>query len=587
MTEYTFAGIRAAATLPARITHAQLQEGARTLHTFEVTWKGEDAVRAAQPRFTLELSHPMVDIQYQWHTACGADRSLKPNWGGPQFSKISSQAPIQVFYNDAGLNRLTVALSDCTTLIERRFGAVEEDGTLSLRLSIPLDGTGKTESYQVTLWLDETDCRYEQAISAVSRWWEEKYPPMNVPEVAKMPLYSFWYSFHQEVYEQEVEAECARAAALGMKAVIVDDGWQTEDNSRGYAYCGDWQPTPKKIADMAAHVARVQAMGLKYVLWYSVPFVGKYSEAAKRFEGKTLEYIDRLGAYTLDPRYPEVRTYLIGLYEKALREWNLDGFKLDFIDSFAMRPETPAFCEGMDYVILEDAVHRLMVDVRKALTALKPDILIEFRQSYIGPVMREFGNMFRVGDCPFSTSANRIGMVDIRLLCGNTAAHSDMLVWNVGDRVETAVCQIENVLFSTVQLSARLDRVPEEHLRAIRFWTQFMQDERRLLVNTPISAECPQMLYPVVRAEADGRSVIACYEKNYLVEVPASRLSDMHLVNANAGREMLLRFDAPAQWKAVVRDCTGQIVREETLSLSGLCCLPVPECGLVRLEKVN
>ena len=127
-----------------------------------------------------------------------------------------------------------------------------------------------------------------------------------------------------------------------------------------------------------------------------------------------------------------------------------------------MAENTPAFAEGMDYVILEDAVRRLMVDVMKTLTAIKPDVLIEFRQSYIGPVMREFGNMFRVGDCPFTTSTNRIGMVDIRLLCGDTAAHSDMLAWHVNDRVENAVCQIENVLFSTVQFSARLDRVPEE-----------------------------------------------------------------------------------------------------------------------------
>lgn len=583
MNEYT--AIRAAATLPAEIKQTQSQEGARTLYTFCVTWRPEDAVRAGQPLFTLELSRPLRDIQYQWHTGCGTDRALRPDWGCTLHSKISSQAPIHVFYNDAGRNRLTVALSDCTTRIERHFGTVEENGELSLKVMIPLDGTGETDSYQVALWLDETDCRYEEAIAAVSRWWEEKYPPMNVPAAAKMPMYSFWYSFHQEVYEQEVEAECARAAALGLKTVIVDDGWQTEDNSRGYAYCGDWQPTPKKIADMAAHVARVQAMGLKYMLWYSVPFVGKYSEAAKRFEGKTLEYIDHLNAYTLDPRYPEVRAYLIDLYEQALKDWNLDGFKLDFIDSFNRKPETPAFREGMDYVILEDAVRRLMVDVRKALTALKPDVLIEFRQSYIGPAMREFGNMFRVGDCPFSTSTNRIGMVDIRLLCGNTAAHSDMLAWHVEDRVENAVCQIENVLFSTVQISARLDRIPEEHLRAIRFWTQFMQEEQPLLTGTPIVAECPQMLYPVVRAEQAGRSIIACYEKNYLIEAPASHLEEMYLVNANSGGELLVRFDAPAQWRAVVRDCTGEIVREETLPLSGLVTIPAPECGLVHLKR--
>lgn len=586
MSEYQFDAVRAVVSLPAKVTHAVTREGARTKHAFSLQWDPQDAVKAEKPRLELAFSKAMVDIQYQWHTGCHTDRALKPDWGSLQTSKISSQAPIHVYYNDAGQNRLTVALDDCTTLIERRFGTREENGELSLRFFIPLDGTGETNSYEVTLWLDETDCRYEEAIAAVSRWWEEKYPPMNVPEAAKRPMYSFWYSFHQEVYEQEVEAECARAARLGLKTVIVDDGWQTEDNSRGYAYCGDWQPATKKIADMAAHVARVHAMGLKYVLWYSVPFVGRYSEAAKRFEGKTLEYIGRLGAYTLDPRYPEVRAYLIDLYERALREWDLDGFKLDFIDSFRMAEGTPAFAQGMDYVILEDAVRRLMVDVMKTLTAIKPDVLIEFRQSYIGPVMREFGNMFRVGDCPFTTSTNRIGMVDIRLLCGNTAAHSDMLVWNCGDRVENAVCQIENVLFSTVQISARLDRVPEEHVKAIRFWTEFMTREHELLVDTPLYAECPQMLYPAVHAERDGRAIMACYEKSFVLDVPAC-LREVVLVSANSGRELLARFPENAQWRAVVRDCTGDVVREEKLTLSGLVCLPVPECGLIHLIKIG
>lgn len=161
----------------------------------------------------------------------------------------------------------------------------------------------------------------------------------------------------------------------------------------------------------------------------------------------------------------------------------------------------------MDYGVLEDAVHRLMTDLTRKLHELRPDVLIEFRQNYIGPVMRQYGNMFRVGDCPYSTSYNRVGIVDLRLTSGRTAVHSDMLMWNPEDRVENAACQIENVLFANVQLSARLDRIPEEHLRMMRFWTRLMQDEQHLLQEAPLYAEQPQMLYPVVRTEEKGRSV--------------------------------------------------------------------------------
>ena len=46
------------------------------------------------------------------------------------------------------------------------------------------------------------------------------------------------------------------------------------------------------------------------------------------------------------------------------------------------------------------AVERLKKEISAALTAIKPDVLIEFRQSYVGPGIRQCGNMISVGDCP-------------------------------------------------------------------------------------------------------------------------------------------------------------------------------------------
>lgn len=584
MQNFIFDQFQAEAGVKSQMQYDVEKNDRRAQYTFSVTWNPEDMAAVETPKLIIRWSQPVIDIQYQWHSYCGANRNFGPNWGCRTISKISAASPLHCFYNDAAQNRLTIALDDCVTLVERHFGVREEDGTLECRVEIPLDATGKTDRYQVTLWIDETDCRYEEAIGAVAAWWEKKYPPMQVPEAAKLPTYSFWYSFHQQVYAAEVEAECARAAKMGFTTVIVDDGWQTDDNSRGYAYCGDWQNAAAKIPDMRAHVDAVHKMGLKYMLWYSVPFVGCHSEVAKRFEGKTLEYQAGMNAYTLDPRYPEVRQYLIDTYVKALKEWDLDGFKLDFIDSFRMTKDTPAFREGMDYVVLEDAVHVLMVDVKNALCAIKPEILIEFRQSYIGPVMREFGNMFRVSDCPYMTSTNRIGMVDLRLTGGNTAVHSDPLMWNSEDRVENAVCQMQNIIFGTMQLSVRLDRVPEEHIKAIRFWMQFMQQEKDLLQNAPIHAECPQMHYPLVWTEKGDRSIVACYQKNYLVNVNAA-MNDVYILNANSGRELLLAFDQKAAWTLTVCDCMGEVVRETQLENDLLMKIDVPECGLIRLKK--
>ena len=578
--KYIFGNIEAELNINGTVECISEKEGGLTRHKFIVKWDKEDVQSGV--KLMLSWFKDVVDIQYLWHSGCGTNRAMLTNWHRPVASKIASGSPLHCFYNDAGMNRYTVALDDGVTLIERSLGVREENATLECHISIPLDATGRTGSYEVTLWIDETDCRYEDAIRRVVAWWEEKYPPMAVPEAAKQPLYSCWYSFHQQTIAHEIEEECLRAAGMGMKTVIVDDGWQTGDNNRGYAYCGDWEVCTDKIPDMRAHVAKVHETGMKYMLWYSVPFVGKYSKAAKLFEGKTLSFSEGSGAYTLDPRYPEVREYLIGIYVKALREWELDGFKLDFIDSFRMEESTPAFREGMDYAVLEEAVHVLMVDVRRALTDIKPDILIEFRQSYIGPVMREFGNMLRVGDCPNTTSTNRIGMVDLRLTSGDTAVHSDMLMWHIGDRVENAVMQIENVLFCTVQLSVKLDRIPEDHIKAVRFWTRFMQDEVELLQNAPIHAESPQTLYPVVYTRKDERSIIACYSAGHVVTVEDG-VRDAYVINACSGKYLIL--DAEGEWNAEIFDCTGEYIRTEHVEGGAPVKLSVPEAGSARLRR--
>src|SRR4029079_19119849 len=74
------------------------------------------------------------------------------------------------------------------------------------------------------------------------------------------------------------------------------------------------------------------ALGVKVMLWYAVPFVGKNAKVTARFKDKSLRYDERLGAYVVDPRAPEVRKYVVDVYGRVLRDWGIDCFKLDFIE---------------------------------------------------------------------------------------------------------------------------------------------------------------------------------------------------------------------------------------------------------------
>ena len=55
---------------------------------------------------------------------------------------------------------------------------------------------------------------------------------------------------------------------------------------------------------------------------------------------------------------------------------------------------------GRDFASVNEATDRMMTDVLAELRRVKPDVMIEFRQPYIGPLIRKYGNMFRASDCP-------------------------------------------------------------------------------------------------------------------------------------------------------------------------------------------
>lgn len=290
----------------------------------------------------IDFSFPITDVSGWWHPGTGMGRDLLADWGWPKTSMTARFAPVLCLYNGDAQNRGTLTWSEIDQKVEMQYGVHEEDGTMLCRTKIHLTRDAFADGYQVALRENFADMPYWEVLRDTVDWWEEEknLTYLTAPKAAREPLYSFWYSFHQNVNEQNVEEECKLAVQNGFSSIIVDDGWQTADNNRGYAFCGDWEMEPAKFQDFAAHVKRVQDMGLKYMLWFSVPFVGIYSKAWEVFKDKMLYMDGKWGV--LDIRYPEAREYLLKIYERAVLEWNLDGLKLDFIDNFYLKEESPA-----------------------------------------------------------------------------------------------------------------------------------------------------------------------------------------------------------------------------------------------------
>lgn len=238
----------------------------------------------------------------------------------------------------------------------------------------------------------------------------------------------------------------------------------------------------------------------------------------------------------------------------------------------------------MDLQDIQEALNIFLKDVMESLKEIVPDVLIEFRQRYIGPQIRKYGNIFRVSDCPCSAASNRVGIVDLRLLSGNTAVHSDMLMWHPQEKPEEIAKQIINCLFSTVQISVNLSQMTDEIKQLIQFWMGFMTRHEELLLKSQIQPKEPQNLYPEICAEYENEKIVVHYSAGRMVELTNIK-EKMYFVQALQEQEVCFRNPKGEIFSYEILDCFGR--NKETGHIRGNDCeiLKVPASGMVIVTR--
>lgn len=530
---------------------------------------------------------PSINVKGEWSTGSLYNKRMRADWEHPSVvSRISVNAPVICLFGQEDENVIAFACEDVMNTLEMEAPVREENNFIYCQMGFFSEKMPLTTHYKTKIRIDRRDIHFREAIEDIGKWWAsfDHLKPATVPPAARIPIYSTWYSYHQNFDPKELLEECRLSSKLGYKAIVVDDGWQTMDGGRGYDYTGDWEPD--RIPNMTEFVAKVHEYDMKCMIWYSVPFCGKRSKAYQQFKGKFLTE-NHPWAPVFDPRYPEVREYLINKYASALIDWKIDGFKLDFIDDFKTYPETVLTkADGRDYASVDAGVDRLLSDVMIQLRKINPDILIEFRQKYIGPAMRKYGNMFRAFDCPNDAVGNRLRTTDVKLICGNTAVHSDMITWHKDEPVEMAALQFANIMFSVPQLSVRIANMPKEHIQMIEFYTTYWQKHKAVLMNGEFIPYSPLANYPILSANNGEKIIYGVYE-NVFVEADAA-FEEIHFINGKLNEQIAFDFDQDyGPCKVTIYDCMGRIDYEEALDFEeGLHALEVPACGIVIINRV-
>ncbi len=499
-------------------------------------------------------------------------------------SEFFFNAPFVSAVRDGHVNHATVAVSDAVNTCRYTLSVRDFEEREEIRFTVDLPAAeahpARTGQYELFIYIDERPRSMTDTMADLAAWFRQFYPARHpLMPAAEEPLYSSWYNFHQHPNAALLERELAIAAELGMRTLIIDDGWQFDGNGVGsYNDCGDWKISKGKFPDFGSFVRKTHELGFKTMLWFPVPFVGYNTQAYQTFKDFILYEPGGFGAGVLDVRYAHVRRHIIEIFAHFIRTYDLDGLKLDFIDSFAYHPSMPPANERMDVPCLSQAVIALLDEMDEALRAIKPDLLIEFRQNYVGPAVTRYCQMLRVGDCAFAADVNRVGAADLRLLDRPIAIHSDMLYWAHDETDENVARQLLSVLFCVPQISVLLSETAASHLDVIRAFLSYHTANRDVLLHGKLNFAGMDRGYPMVSSEKDGKIVTALYQP--LVVHYRGGLHDIH--NATDGTEIAVLNHTDHDCPVQIRSMTGVTLESQTIA-PGVALLQIPVGGRAEL----
>ncbi|NQU11853.1 alpha-galactosidase [bacterium] len=354
------------------------------------------------------------------------------------------------------------------------------------------------------------------------------------------PSYCTWYAWHGALDQDSVERGARLARDLGFGTLILDDGWAYDPDQRvgpvlgpWHRFQGDYEPSTRKFPDFRGHIERVQAMGLRFLLWVAPALVGVESRAYQRFGPRLLEPWLQEGARVIDPRDPEMTEYVTAAIERLVATYPVDGFKVDY-DYALYGPDQTPYWLGPAYAAF---VQRLVARVR----AVRPTV--EWNLPW-NPFSGSVTRAFRAVDVPFDPESNRLVMANLRPLTGRGALYSDPALWSPADPVTVVHRHLVPSLFCVPSVGAPLPDLPAEHHEAIRQWLQFYRRHQDVLNHGAFHAQWADGDFQSFAATRGQRRVLAAFGR---LPVIVAGPGETHVINASAAGDVLLEIGGAAE----------------------------------------
>jgi alpha-galactosidase len=543
------------------------------------------AIKPTTPKkCVLSWQEPMTEIHHKWVSGPNGNQHLdfKDTKAQHFDSRVHEHSPVLCLYKLNGNNTILFALSDA--MHKGRLGfQVTEDGRLECSVTLFEENWEQIRDYSVIIRVDRRSRPMQECLRDCAQWWERLIPGSigDLPEGAQNPRYNIRGKLSSSTLE-DIDLKSSLALKYGLKSFSFGAGWPE---------ISSLQPETEALDQLKTYCKCLRDKGMTSLARVNLT---KCRSAAASMRNKLIGPRDAFGELIdpseacLDYRYPEVRQMAIRSCEHILQYCQLDGLILNFPNDPIPETTHDQGDPAQDFHSSSEAFSVFLVDLKKALRNLHPDVLIEIHQPSTGPHMFKIANMVRASHCGSSFADNRMRILDIRMLSGRVSPHASPIFWNPSEKVESAAMQLTHTLFAVPQVAQNLQDLPTEHQNMLRFFLSFWTEHRDVILHGQLNALEPQNGFPLVSSLNDKKLLIAVYS-NSLIQLPKNLPNVLLLVNGTYRDHVVLEHDERlGPYSMEVRSCTGEILLQRNEDFpEGLNRIDVPINGTITLKKLN
>ncbi len=310
-------------------------------------------------------------------------------------------------------------------------------------------------------------------------YWRDRERPI---------LLNNWEATYFDFTKEKLLAIAKTAKEDGVELFVLDDGWFGSRCSETSGL-GDWWPNPQRLPEGICGLSKeIEAMGLKFGLWFELEMVNKDSELYRNHPDWILQTPGRHAShgrkqYVLDFSRKEVVDYIYGLVAKILKESKISYIKWDM-----NRNITECFSQGYGAERQGEIFHRYILglyDLYDRLNREFPEILFESCAS--GGGRFDPGLLYYAPQCWTSDDTDAVERQKIQYgtsyayPVSSMGAHVSITPNHQANRTTPLETRGNVAMFGAFGYELDLARLSQEEREIVREQIRFVKKYRRLI----------------------------------------------------------------------------------------------------------